>query len=251
MTDIDAIRANGGTPRYGLQWNGPQQPVPVGMSDGYWTPWHLAEAERDALLRAYDAKCEELAAYIARNNRLLLDLEECGNALCAMRAERDIMARRADRVSLFLDAFSRLVGAGSSVMVPDEHVPESGVFTITAKARHVREFNAAMRSAIDADRPENELSLSQLRAERDAAVRDAARWRATVGCARVRVLGSAGLDQSTDPYAHIGIELWTRYDMEGRDCSFDRERMTQFADFAVALAPPTEQPQPSEREDLP
>lgn len=32
-----------GLPRYGLRWNGPQQPVAVPMADGYWTPWHLAE----------------------------------------------------------------------------------------------------------------------------------------------------------------------------------------------------------------
>ena len=31
-----------GLPRYGLRWNGPQQPLSVPMEDGYWTPWHLA-----------------------------------------------------------------------------------------------------------------------------------------------------------------------------------------------------------------
>lgn len=30
-------------PRYGLRWNGPQQPVAVPMADGYWAPWHLAD----------------------------------------------------------------------------------------------------------------------------------------------------------------------------------------------------------------
>ncbi len=28
--------------RYGIQWNGPDQPVCVPMADGYWTPWHIA-----------------------------------------------------------------------------------------------------------------------------------------------------------------------------------------------------------------
>lgn len=32
-----------GLPRYGLRWNGPDQPIAVPMEDGYWTPWHLAE----------------------------------------------------------------------------------------------------------------------------------------------------------------------------------------------------------------
>ena len=34
-----------GLPRYGLRWNGPTEPVAVPMLDGYWTPWHLADAE--------------------------------------------------------------------------------------------------------------------------------------------------------------------------------------------------------------
>lgn len=44
-----------GLPRYGLRWNGPQQPLAVPMADGYWTPWHLAERlreDRDGLLEA-------------------------------------------------------------------------------------------------------------------------------------------------------------------------------------------------------
>lgn len=46
-----------GLPRYGLRWNGPQQPLAVQMDDGYWTPWHLAadllkDAERYRCLRA-------------------------------------------------------------------------------------------------------------------------------------------------------------------------------------------------------
>lgn len=31
-----------GLPRYGLRWNGPEQPLAVPMDDGYWTPYHLA-----------------------------------------------------------------------------------------------------------------------------------------------------------------------------------------------------------------
>lgn len=38
-----------GLPRYGLRLNGPQQPLSVPMADGYWTPWHLAHAEVEAL----------------------------------------------------------------------------------------------------------------------------------------------------------------------------------------------------------
>lgn len=35
-----------GLPRYGLRWNGPDQPLAVPMEDGYWTPWHLADQLR-------------------------------------------------------------------------------------------------------------------------------------------------------------------------------------------------------------
>ncbi|WP_434987151.1 hypothetical protein [Pseudomonas protegens] len=35
-----------GLPRYGLRWNGPQQPLATPMDDGYWTPWHLANELR-------------------------------------------------------------------------------------------------------------------------------------------------------------------------------------------------------------
>lgn len=38
-----------GLPRYGLRWNGPTEPLAVPMDDGYWTPWHLADALRAEL----------------------------------------------------------------------------------------------------------------------------------------------------------------------------------------------------------
>lgn len=38
-----------GLPRYGIRWNGPQQPLAVPMADGYWTPHHLAEAKIELL----------------------------------------------------------------------------------------------------------------------------------------------------------------------------------------------------------
>jgi hypothetical protein len=46
-----------GLPRYGLRWNGPQQPLAVPMTDGYWTPWHLADqfkVENEQLREAND-----------------------------------------------------------------------------------------------------------------------------------------------------------------------------------------------------
>lgn len=73
---------------------------------------------------------------------------------------------------------------------------------------------------------------------------DAERWRAFVGCARIRPLGSTGLEQP-DPnhYAHMGLEIWTVY---GRDYSpkllqqmdeqneRGRRWLVMFADVAIA-----------------
>ncbi|MCS3467142.1 hypothetical protein M2401_000863 [Pseudomonas sp. JUb42] len=44
-----------GLPRYGLRWNGPQQPLSTPMEDGYWTPWHLAEKIQSQLAELVSA----------------------------------------------------------------------------------------------------------------------------------------------------------------------------------------------------
>ena len=35
--------------RYGIEWTGPKTPICVAKDDGYWTPWHVAEAELAAV----------------------------------------------------------------------------------------------------------------------------------------------------------------------------------------------------------
>lgn len=64
--------------------------------------------------------------------------------------------------------------------------------------------------------------------------RDAERWRALIGCARVRLLGSAGLGEQvgTTGYAHVGVELWTHHEAASHPEAI--ERLTQFADRAAA-----------------
>jgi hypothetical protein len=57
-----------GLPRYGVRWNGPQQPLAVPMEDGYWTPWHLADqlnTENEALRQAL----REITAQVDGNIR--------------------------------------------------------------------------------------------------------------------------------------------------------------------------------------
>jgi len=54
-----------GMPRYGLQWNGPESPVTVLIDDGYWTPWHLANAENERLQARVAEKCDAPIGWIA------------------------------------------------------------------------------------------------------------------------------------------------------------------------------------------
>ncbi|KAB0509627.1 hypothetical protein [Pseudomonas moorei] len=50
-----------GLPRYGLRWNGPQQPLAVLMTDGYWTPWHLADQLKAEVARSTEREIHQLA----------------------------------------------------------------------------------------------------------------------------------------------------------------------------------------------
>jgi hypothetical protein len=65
-----------GLPRYGIRWNGSTEPITALMDDGYWTPWHLADAfrrDRDELnAQAETWKSEyinELRSHIRFSNR--------------------------------------------------------------------------------------------------------------------------------------------------------------------------------------
>jgi hypothetical protein len=60
---------------------------------------------------------------------------------------------------------------------------------------------------------------------------DAERWRALVGCQRVRVLGHARLGQ---PDQHIGVEFWEQYPVTADEASISE--LTVFADAAAARA---------------
>jgi hypothetical protein len=65
---------------------------------------------------------------------------------------------------------------------------------------------------------------------------DGQRWRALVGCARIRVLGSAGLvSANPDGYAHLGLELWTHHEAGHEGPAV--EWLTAFADRCIAAQP--------------
>ena len=53
----------GGLPRYGLRHNGQSMPMSVPMADGYWTPYHLAIAEVEAL-RAAPQQAEPVGYFV-------------------------------------------------------------------------------------------------------------------------------------------------------------------------------------------
>ncbi len=58
-----------GLPRYGLRWNGPQQPLATPMDDGYWTPWHLAaQQQTQSFPTQFSALREAMENAAARRN---------------------------------------------------------------------------------------------------------------------------------------------------------------------------------------
>lgn len=83
-------------------------------------------------------------------------------------------------------------------------------------------------------------------AAQPADAQDAARWRALIGCARIRPIGSAGIEQpDPDHHAHLGLELWTRFGRDYRPellVQLDQENargrrwLTAFADIAIDAA---------------
>jgi hypothetical protein len=77
-------------------------------------------------------------------------------------------------------------------------------------------------------------------AKQQADALDAARWRALLGSARIRPMGSAGLERpEPNGYAHMGMEIWTTY---GKPGEFDFSEsnalgikwLTTYADIARA-----------------
>lgn len=83
-----------GLPRYGLRWNGPQQPLATPMDDGYWTPWHLTnelrkDAERYQWLRSRDLETITQGGVFAgiTPQNMVLNEETLDEAVDAARAQ--------------------------------------------------------------------------------------------------------------------------------------------------------------------
>lgn len=72
---------DGPMPRYGLKWNGPDQPIAVPMDDGYWTPWHIANHKLCAPVDTQGVDLDKLSKELYDNSGLIktrqvLDPEE-------------------------------------------------------------------------------------------------------------------------------------------------------------------------------
>jgi uncharacterized protein len=84
-------------------------------------------------------------------------------------------------------------------------------------------------------------SLTAMALPADDNLRDATRWRALLGSARIRPIGNAGLaNPEPNNYAHLGLELWTTFSAKGNEDGLIRANelgadwLTRYADIALA-----------------
>ena len=71
--------------RFGIKWQGARNPICVPMSDGYWTPWHVAQehirklqSDREAGHRDYQSlrdHADDLLRELAREKECISTLE--------------------------------------------------------------------------------------------------------------------------------------------------------------------------------
>ncbi|RJF99066.1 hypothetical protein [Noviherbaspirillum saxi] len=122
---------------------------------------------------------------------------------------------------------------------------EADIPTVDAKA-----FARALLSRSTAPQEAAPVAIDDLKKQNAELVKDAQRWRAVLASARVRPLGSAGLNDAIDPngspyngYAHLGLELWTIFGKSLNDeqrerlvkeNALGREWLTKYADIASA-----------------
>jgi hypothetical protein len=82
---------------------------------------------------------------------------------------------------------------------------------------------------------------------------DARRWRALLECGRIRILGTAFINDNGKPpadgYAHFGAEFWTTFPGDQKN---DRGRhvLTTFADTVIDGSQPAGEIPTSERDDV-
>ncbi len=73
--------------------------------------------------------------------------------------------------------------------------------------------------------------------------KDAMRWRALLLSARIRALGSAGIENDRDGYAHLGMEIWTIYPTDttadayivAQENKLGKEWLIKYADIMIEV----------------
>ena len=75
MTD-PTFKDLAGLERWGIEWDGPDKPVAAPMHDGYWTPWHIADAELTRLRAENEALQKECNHWCSLANARQLRIDE-------------------------------------------------------------------------------------------------------------------------------------------------------------------------------
>jgi|GEM_PF-6139111 hypothetical protein len=84
-------------PRYGVRWNGPTSPMAIRMDDGYWTPWHISQAEIDRL----HTRLEDNFVFDSDGNKVPVHI---GTIPDGIETRDDLLAHLEEKMPKFLAA---------------------------------------------------------------------------------------------------------------------------------------------------
>ena len=175
-----------------------------------------AELEVERSIRAQSMTEDDLAR--------LSSLEVVGHGV--------FLVENGQKISHLSTEGSRALKFGHDCALGLSNIPSSGVTDVSeieplVRLSSVHRLVAALKATAGA---KGECGFEQ----------DALRWRAVIGCARVKALGSSGLSSDFDPYgnphgnnAHVGLELWTMHDAGTEELGV--RWFNKFADKAVAV----------------
>lgn len=171
--------------------------------------------------------------HIERGGHLSAALED--NAV--LRAELEQTRQEVERLQAMQDAWAN-VNLPNEVPVPYSELllrltaAEERVEGLAALNQAHAEHLAAARADLHRVADERDTAIR----ERDEAAKDATRWQALIGCARIRVMGHAGFRGDQGNYRHIGLELWTQFSEPVGELknATGRKVLTEFADAALA-----------------
>jgi hypothetical protein len=138
-------------------------------------------------------------------------------------SSKDLLQRLSDIAHGMAAASNQSTIREAIEVIRAAHEPATALETIAAQLQHWLDFHASQTSTPSDDAtmvqmpvyPTRRTIKAWVSALRSApppdVARDAERWRALIGCARVRVMGSAGLSDPQSNFAHIGVEFWTHH----------------------------------------